>query len=575
MIHPRARTVEQREGRALRSFVFAIVLIGTVLPIVMGLMETANAAFGNLPAIGSVGPTLEPWWMVVNLPGIGKSIGLSLWTGAVATLLSLVISVGGAAALYDKTSLGKLRKRLSPILATPHAALAIGLAFVLAPSGWIARLLAPGLGWMTPPDVATVHDPFGGALILGLVIKEVPFLLLMLIAAVGQGGIQQHIRAARSLGYTTLSLWLKIVLPLIYPLVRLPVFAVLAFSLSVVDMAIILGPSNPPTLSVLGTRLFFAPDPHQILPASAIALLQAMLVLVVLALCLLAEKAIAHFGRAWLGKGNRGASFPLATRSVVGLCAALAVLSGLALLSLLVWSFAWRWSFPQLLPESWSLFAWMQPATGWLGATFTTFAIAFASTAISVVLAILWLEGEDCGHFNRAHWAELLIYLPLLLPQLTFLYGLNVLALRLGFSGGLTAVIWGQSLFVFPYIMIALSDPWRALDPRLTKAAAALGAGQMRRLFAVKLPCLLSPILAAAAIGFAVSVAQYLPTLFLGAGRVATLTTEAVTLSSGSDRRVAGVFAFMQAALPFIAYLVALGIPAGLYRNRRGLQEAG
>ena len=53
----------------------------------------------------------------------------------------------------------------------------------------------------------------------------------------------------------------------------------------------------------------------------------------------------------------------------------------------------------------------------------------------------------------------------------------------------------------------------------------------------MKLPMLLRPMATAAAIGFAVSVAQYLPTLFIGAGRVATLTTEAVTLSSGADRR--------------------------------------
>ena len=122
--------------------------------------------------------------------------------------------------------------------------------------------------------------------------------------------------------------------------------------------------------------------------------------------------------------------------------------------------------------------------------------------------------------------------------------------------------------------MVALSDPWRALDPRLSKAAAALGAGQVRRLVSVKLPCLLGPILTAAAIGFAVSVAQYLPTLFLGAGRVATLTTEAVTLSSGSDRRIVGVFAVLQAVLPFLAYLTALALPAVLFRNRRGLRMA-
>ncbi len=148
-----------------------------------------------------------------------------------------------------------------------------------------------------------------------------------------------------------------------------------------------------------------------------------------------------------------------------------------------------------------------------------------------------------------------------MLPQIGFLYGLNVLFLRLGLSGGLAAVVWAQSLFVFPYVMIALSDPWRALDPGLIRSAASLGAGPGRRLWSVKLPVLLRPILTAAAIGFAVSVAQYLPTLVMGAGRIATLTTEAVTLSSGSDRRIVGVYAVLQAALPFSAYALALALP--------------
>jgi len=134
------------------------------------------------------------------------------------------------------------------------------------------------------------------------------------------------------------------------------------------------------------------------------------------------------------------------------------------------------------------------------------------------------------------------------------------------------AVIWAQSLFVFPYVMIALSDPWRALDPRIMAAASALGAGPWRRLVAVKLPILLRPLLTATAIGIAVSVAQYLPTLFAGAGRIATLTTEAVTLSSGSDRRVTGVYASLQAALPLAAYLLAFLLPAFIHRNRRDLR---
>ncbi len=146
---------------------------------------------------------------------------------------------------------------------------------------------------------------------------------------------------------------------------------------------------------------------------------------------------------------------------------------------------------------------------------------------VSLALAICWPGGEDRKGWRRAGWAEVLIYLPLLLPQFAFLYRLNMQFLRLGIG----AVIWAQVLFVFPYVMIVLSDPWWALDPRLTWAAASLGAGPLRQLFAVKFPVLLSPILITAAIGIAVSVAHYLPTAFMAASRISMLKTEAVTFS--------------------------------------------
>ena len=65
---------------------------------------------------------------------------------------------------------------------------------------------------------------------------------------------------------------------------------------------------------------------------------------------------------------------------------------------------------------------------------------------------------------------------------------------------------------------------------------------------------------------------QYLPTLFAGSGRVATLTTEAVTLSAGADRRVIGTWAVLQAAFPLAAYLLAAWLPRLLYMRRQGLR---
>jgi putative thiamine transport system permease protein len=340
-------------------------------------------------------------------------------------------------------------------------------------------------------------------------------------------------------------------------------------------MALILGPSNPPTLAVLLLRLFTAPDIGLMLPASAGALVQAGLVAAAFALLWLLERGGRVVGCWWVRRGGRGLSAEPGLWLATALSVALFGAGAAAMLSLLVWSLAWRWPWPGVLPDSWSLRAWSTPGSGWAEALGNTALLAAATTALSLALAIAWLEGEDRARRGRAGWAEALIYLPLLVPQIAFLFGLNVLFLRLSLTGGYFAVVWAQALFVFPYVMIALSDPWRALDPRLVRAASSLGAGPWRRLFTVKLPVLLTPILTAAAIGVAVSVAQYLPTLFMGAGRIATLTTEAVTLSSSSDRRVTGVYATLQATLPFAAYGAAFLIPALLHRNRRGLQPGG
>jgi putative thiamine transport system permease protein len=87
----------------------------------------------------------------------------------------------------------------------------------------------------------------------------------------------------------------------------------------------------------------------------------------------------------------------------------------------------------------------------------------------------------------------------------------------------------------------------------------------------IKLPILLKPTLIACAVAFAVSVGQYLPTLFAGSGRVATLTTEAVTLASGEDRRVTAVWALLQALLPFIAFAAATAIPRLAHARRRAI----
>ena len=79
---------------------------------------------------------------------------------------------------------------------------------------------------------------------------------------------------------------------------------------------------------------------------------------------------------------------------------------------------------------------------------------------------------------------------------------------------------------------------------------------------------LLTPVLTAAAIGTAVSVAQYLPTLLVGGGRVTTLTTEALALASGGNRRLTAAYALLQTLLPIAGFLLASAVPRWLQRRR-------
>jgi putative thiamine transport system permease protein len=175
-----------------------------------------------------------------------------------------------------------------------------------------------------------------------------------------------------------------------------------------------------------------------------------------------------------------------------------------------------------------------------------------------LVIAVLEQEVQQGAKARRRHrW---FIYAPLILPQIGFLFGIQSLLVRIDLDGTWVGLAWTHFLFVLPYVYLSLSEPWRALDPRYERTALCLGHSRFGVLLTIKTPLLARPILVALALGFAISVAQYLPTLFAGAGRFQTITTEAVALSAGGDRRVIGVYATLQMLLPALGFAAALAI---------------
>ncbi|SEM62581.1 putative thiamine transport system permease protein [Loktanella fryxellensis] len=558
----------------LLPIVPALTLLVMLGPVVAGLWGTVRAAFGHLPGAGLTGPNLDAFRALGDWPGLPRAVMLSVTTGFGTTLIALALVVLLVAGWSGTRAFAALERLLSPLLSVPHAAAAFGLAFLIAPSGWIARLISPGLtGWDQPPDWLIVNDPLGLALMAGLVAKEVPFLLLMTLAALAQADTRRAGAVAAALGYGRTTGWLKTVFPRVYAQIRLPVYVVLAYGMSVVDVALILGPGTPPPLSVQIVRWMGEPDFSARLLASAAALLQLGLVVGALVAWRLGEIAVAHLGLRWIASGHRGvrdAAVRGAALAGAGV-AALSILLGLAVLA--VWSVAGFWGFPDALPEGFTLRTWMRQGDDVLAAVGETALIAGVVTAAALVLTIGCLEAE-VRHGRRLTQRGLwLLYLPLLVPQTAFLPGLQGLLLGVGADVGRAPVMLAHLVFVLPYVFLSLADPFRAWDARNGAVAAALGAGPDGVLWRVRLPMLLRPVLTAAAVGLSVSVGQYLATLLIGGGHVATLTTEAVALSSGGDRKAIAVFGLMQTGAALIPFALALMIPALVWRNRRGLQH--
>ncbi|MGJ8610258.1 MAG: ABC transporter permease [Octadecabacter sp.] len=543
-------------------------------PVIAGLWGTVLPAFGHLPAAGLTGPSLDPFRELLDWGGLAAAVRLSVSTGLIATTLSLAIVTLIAAGWSGTRAFQSLERLLSPLLSVPHAAAAFGLAFLIAPSGWIARLLSPVLtGWDRPPDLLIVQDPLGLAMIAGLVIKEVPFLLLMTIAAMGQAQPRRSLLVAQSLGYGRVTGWLKTVFPRVYAQIKLPVYVVIAYAMSVVDVALILGPTTPPTLSVQIVKWMSDPDLTMRLTGAAAALLQLGLVVGALAVWWLGERLVARLGHRWIMSGHRGQyDRPIRTLSLMlGSISALAVLLGLA--SLAVWSVAAYWSFPNSLPDSFTWRTWDRHGLSALATLGETFFVAAVAVLIALVLVLGCLEAEHRSGRKLSERGIWLLYLPLLVPQTAFLPGLQTLLLTLGADTGRAPVIFAHLVFVLPYVFLSLGDPWRTWDVRNATVASALGARPWSVFWRVRVPMLLRPILTAAAVGIAVSVGQYLATLLIGGGRVSTLTTEAVALASGGDRRAIGVYGLMQTMAALVPFTLALIVPTILWRKRRGLHE--
>lgn len=504
---------------------------------------------------------LEGWQDLAADPQAPRALAMTLWTGVMSTTLAL----GLCALLLQWSFPGRgwpaLVRVLSPLLAVPHAAFAIGLAFLIAPSGWLLRLLSPwATGLQAPPPWPTTQDPWGLGLVAVLVAKEVPFLLWAAATELQRPDVAQRLtmelQVARSLGYSARRAWRCVLWPQLLPRLQWPLLAVLIYSLNVVDMALVIGPTSPPTLSVLAWQWLQDADAARNVQGAVAGWLLGGMVVVLASLAWWLSKRPIWPVRRTSGWRGHAASAPKPQPKLWHGRGSLWVLLPpylAVMLALAIGSVAGLWPFPAVWPQSLTLQAWQSVASS--ASTFwNTLSLAASSAALALCWSVAWLE---CAPRRWQAHMQRLVYLPLVLPPVLWAVGAHRLALQLGWDASWAGVALAHTLSATPYVLLALGPAYGGFDPRLKHVSTSLGHGRWVFLWRIKWPLLRAAMAYGFAIGFAVSVAQYLPTLFVGAGRLGTVTTEAVTLAAGAQRSLTAAYAWLQWLLPVLVFAVA------------------
>lgn len=519
-----------------------------------GLAGVIVSSLGFIPPLAMTELTLAGYIQLTQWNGLIQSIGSSLLSATLSTALSALFCFAILQRLWLSKYWHKVETVLAPLLALPHVAFAIGFAFLFAPTGFIARLAFQLLGWQSDASNSAllVNDPYALGLTLALAFKELPFLLLMSISVLHQLKLEQTFKVASMLGYAPHQMWCKVIFPQWFTKMRFALFAVITYGVSVVDIALILGPSNPPTFAVLVWQWFSDPDLSLLPRASAGAVMLFVLASLLMGIVVIVEKMTIKWCQQWQYSGRSGFSLP--GMSILSTSVALATV---VLPLLAIWSFAQRWRFPDLAPSQLSLRFWQFE---WINIIPTLLNSILLATVVATLALILALIAHEYKLKHAWHLPDYLIAMPMLIPQLSMLFGIQVVALYVASDSFSLWVAWAHVFFAFPFVYLALDGPWKSYDHNFTKAGLSLGKSPVQVLILIKLRMLLPALLYAWAVGASVSLAQYLPTLMLGGGRITTITTEAVALSSGFDRRVTAIYALWQALLPLFFFSTALFI---------------
>ena len=532
---------------------FALIII---TPIFFGFIGFFLPSFGYFPVLDKYDFNLSYFIISFEMPGILKSILLSFFTGFCSTILALFFSQLILSYFFNTKTYNYLKYFISPFLALPHITMAVGIIFLFSPSGLFFRLISPWLtGFERPPNFFIIPDEYGFFLILGLVLKEIPFFILISLSALEQLPTTKIFKIGKTLQHSSFSIWAMIIFPLIYKKIRLVIFIVIAFSASVIDMSLLLAPSTPSTLSIRALKAYQSAEFDSIFIASNLALIQLLVIIVLMVCWVFLEKIVQqkHFFLITLNFLSRKKPFFKNILYFTSLI--LFSFSILGIACAFLWSVGQNWYFPQFFPGSLSIDNILVFFKQNKDIVFVSIYISLIVSLLSLLIIVIWVELTEVLNFKHFYF-EWFFFLPLFIPEISFLIGLQSFLIIFNFNSFFIPLIVTELLYIMPYSFIILAPALREIKKDYIKVGSSLGKSRFERLIYIKVPLIIPSIFTAFAIGMIVSLSLYTPVYFIGAGRITTLTVEALNLALSNSRQDLGVATVFQVLIPILILLI-------------------
>ena len=166
--------------------------------------------------------------------------------------------------------------------------------------------------------------------------------------------------------------------------------------------------------------------------------------------------------------------------------------------------------------KGFSVAAWLDPFRfpALVDAMRLSVGVAALATLAATVLGTMLALALCRYRFRGAHGVGLLLVLPLATPEVVLGSSLLSLFLTVDVPTGFATIVIAHVMFSVSYVAFTVRARLRGFDWSLEEAAMDLGAGPWRVFRAVTLPLIMPGVIAAAMLAFALSLDDFVITLF-------------------------------------------------------------